>query len=554
MGKSKKKTFKLTNKERKDTKATNHKRSKKSMRQDDPDEVNNKGTPLAYINCKSKDFGECELEILRNAVTKIEQKKGEEVTNTSEVKEIIGIVENFIKDNKLVCYGGTAINNILPKRDQFYNFDIEMPDYDFFSSNAMSDAKKLADVYKQQGYDEVLATAGTHYGTYKVFVNFIPVADITQMSKEVYDVVQKEAINVAQIKYTPPDFLRMLMYLELSRPGGDVSRWEKVQKRLNALNKNYPLKLKSCAAGKLQSGFKFNKEKALKIHKCIRDAVTDNGFIFFGGYATYLYSRFMSSSIKNKFDRENSQFDIIAKDVNRAAILIKERLMDKYIDETKIKIIEHDPVGSITLQIVPEHTEIKVDNQTVCLIYKPVNCHSYNEIEVDKVKYKIATIDTMLSFFLSFIYSKRDYFNRERILCMADFLYNVQQKNRLSQKGILKRFNIDCYGTGVTKEDLRQEKSDAFQKLKSKQNTIEYDRWFLKYRPAGDHVEDTEWKKFSEKELLTMLKKVQKGESKENEKKTTKSDKKTTKSDNKTTKKRQKRRSKGKNTRKWLVF
>ena len=549
MGNDKNKSRKTIDKS---TKTTNHKRTKKSMRNDDPDEKDNSRGISTYVNCKSKDFGECELEILRNAVSNIEEKKGEEVTNTSEVKEIISIVENFIKDNKLICYGGTAINNILPKRDQFYNFEIEMPDYDFFSSNAMNDAKKLADVYKKNGYDEVLATAGTHYGTFKVFVNFIPVADITQMSKEVFDVIQKEAINVAQIKYTPPNFLRMLMYLEISRPGGDVSRWEKVQKRLNALNKNYPLKLKSCVSKKLQGNLKFSNEKAIKIHKCIRDAVTDNGFVFFGGYATYLYSRYMNSSIKNKFTRESTQFDILAKDINRAAILIKERLMDKYIDSKNIKIIEHPPVGSITLQIVPEHVEIKVHNQTLCLIFKPVNCHSYNEIEVDKVKYKIATIDTMLSFFLSFIYSNRPYFNRDRILCMADFLYNVQQKNRLSQKGILKRFNIDCYGTGITKEDLRQEKSDAFQKLKSKQNTDEYDRWFLKYRPSGDGVADTEWKKFSEKELLSMLKNVQKSKSKENHKKDT-NDKKVT-NDKNVTKKRRKTRRKGKNTRKFILF
>ena len=540
MRRYRKKSIKLTDKS---SKATNHKRTKKSMRDDTIDEKDEVITSTKYVNCKSKDFGECELEILRNAVNNIENKKGEEVTNTPEVRQIIQIVEDFIKDNNLVCYGGTAINNILPKRDQFYNFDIEMPDYDFFSSNAMNDAKKLADLYKKKGYDEVLATAGTHYGTFKVFVNFIPVADITQMSREVFDVIQKESIRVAQISYTPPNFLRMLMYLEISRPGGDVSRWEKVQKRLNALNKNYPLKLRSCVKKTLQPGFKFSKDKALKIHKCIRDAVTDNGFIFFGGYATYLYSRYMSDKIKIKFDREQSQFDILAKDIHRAAILVKERLMDKYIYEKNIKIIEHPPVGSITLQIVPEHIEIKVHNQTVCIIFKPVNCHSYNEIEVDKVKYRIATIDTMLSFFLSFIYSKRDYFNRDRILCMADFLYNVQQKNRLSQKGILKRFNIDCYGKGVTKEDIRQEKSDAFQKLKSKQNTDEYDRWFLKYRPSGDNVEDTEWKKYTEKELLSMLKNVQKIKNAENDK-----------NDKNTTKKRRKKSKKGKNTRKFILF
>ena len=34
------------------------------------------------------------------------------------------------------------------------------------------------------------------------------------------------------IQYAPPNFLRMNMFIELSRPAGDVSRWEKVLKRM----------------------------------------------------------------------------------------------------------------------------------------------------------------------------------------------------------------------------------------------------------------------------------------------------------------------------------
>ena len=48
----------------------------------------------------------------------------------------------FLKEKKLVCYGGTAINNILPKRDQFYK-PSEFPDYDFFSNDALNHAKKF---------------------------------------------------------------------------------------------------------------------------------------------------------------------------------------------------------------------------------------------------------------------------------------------------------------------------------------------------------------------------------------------------------------------------
>ena len=91
-----------------------------------------------------------------------------------DIKKIITILENFLKSKPLICYGGTAINNILPKQDQFYNKDLEIPDYDFYSKNALDDAVELANLYADAGYVEVEAKAGVHHGTFKVFVNFLP--------------------------------------------------------------------------------------------------------------------------------------------------------------------------------------------------------------------------------------------------------------------------------------------------------------------------------------------------------------------------------------------
>lgn len=88
-----------------------------------------------------------ELEILRSAVDKGDKITAKKIANSPLIKKIITIIETFIRKKKLICYGGTAINNILPQYDQFYNKQFEIPDYDFFSTNAIDNAKELADIY-----------------------------------------------------------------------------------------------------------------------------------------------------------------------------------------------------------------------------------------------------------------------------------------------------------------------------------------------------------------------------------------------------------------------
>ena len=58
---------------------------------------------------------------------------------------------------------------------------------------------------------------------------------------------------------------------------------------------------------------------------------------------------------------------------------------------------------------------------------------------------------------------------------MSEYLFEVQQKNRLSQKGLLKRFTIDCYGNQTTMEKMRAEKSDKYKELKSSKNKKDFE-------------------------------------------------------------------------------
>ena len=430
-----------------------------------------------------------ELELLKNAMDVEAKKRGERIAQNPIMKNIIDVLEKFIHDKKLVCYGGTAINNILPKEDQFYNRNIEIPDYDFFSPNAMNDAKELADIYFKQGFSSVEAKAGVHYGTYKVFVNFFQIADITQIDSKLFSSLKKNAVIKEGILYSPPNFLRMAMYLELSRPSGDISRWEKVLKRLNLLNKNYPLKAincdpdsfaKSLSARSYNKQYFHEKDKIQDVIKSVAAAASSSSdkLVLIGGYAFSLYSRYLKHQ-ERAYLSENPIFDMLSFNPDKTAKLIKEKLEAADIRDVSI---EKKPSVS---EYLSTHYEIKIGSQPIVYLYKPLACHSYNTIKVDNKIYRIATIDTMLSFYLLFLYIDRPYFNPKRILCMCEYLFKIQQKNRVKLRGILRRFSVTCYGKQKTIEDIRNEKTEQFKRLKNKRKTREYDKWFLRYYPEN---------------------------------------------------------------------
>ena len=426
----------------------------------------------------SMTFQDCELAILRHAVDENEATLGEKMANSEDVKAIIKILENFLVRKKCICYGGTAINNILPKYAQFYNRDIEIPDYDFFSNNALNDAKELADIYYAAGYKEVEAKAGVHHGTFKVFVNFIPVADITYLDDEIYKAIQKEVIVRAGIRYAPPNYLRMSMYLELSRPQGDVSRWEKVFKRLTLLNKHYPLKPDSeCNTIDFLREMDEKSPNNEHLYFLTRDALIEQGVIFFGGYGSVLYSQYIDNK-KRKYIQSIPDFDVLSEDPETTALILTERLGDSGFKN--IKTVHHPSIG----ELIPERIEVLVGKDTIAFIFKPIACHSYNTIKIGEKEINVATIDTILSFYLAFIYTDKPYFNKDRILCMAQFLFEVEEKNRLRQTGLLKRFTMNCYGKQETLETIRALKTEMYKKLADQRGTREYDMWFLKYSPA----------------------------------------------------------------------
>ena len=216
-----------------------------------------------------------------------------------------------------------------------------------------------------------------------------------------------------------------------------------------------------------------DKKKEADIFNITRDALIGQGVVFSVHWHT-AYIKYHAKKRRKRIIQKNPDFDVMSLKPFTATV-VKERL--EYNGYKNVSISKKDGVG----EVIAPHYEVLYGIDTICFIYEPLACHSYNVVDVDKRKVRIATIDTMLSFYLAFLYANRPYYDKNRILCMTEFLFKVQQRNRLQQTGVLRRFNRNCYGSQPTLEDIREEKTKKYNELMDKKTTKEYEEWFLRY-------------------------------------------------------------------------
>ena len=456
---------------------------------------------------------EMEIQIIKDAVDNSDKLKSMIMKQSKEVSYLVKVVEKFIKSKELICYGGTAINNILPKKYQFYDKNVDIPDYDIYSTTPLEDSKELADIYAKQGYSNIEVRTSIHKGTYKVSVIFISIVDITYMDKTTFDLMKKDAVVLNNITYAPVNYLRMSMYKELSRPSGDISRWEKVFKRLTLLNHSFPMRNKIC--DKINYDNENENEKIEKdMYKIVKDSLIGIKSVFIGEFAASLYGKYMSKEHKDKFKDVRFYIETLSSDPIADTKIVKAELKKQGYNH--IKIVEREQIG----HIIDVHYEITVNDVPVCLIYKSSDgCYNYNTIKLEKKQIRVATIDTMMTYLLACMYTGRPYYDNDKLLCIAQLLFIIQTKNRLVNRGLLKRFTLDCVGYEQTLQERRQEKSKKYRLLKKDRTSQEFNDLFFKYNPNEEKEMKElikEDKKNTSVKLLKVIKSVVKKKTKKN--------------------------------------
>jgi len=198
---------------------------------------------------------------LENAIDIAQERIDYELASDKELRYALEIVEAFLRRKKRVCYGGTAMNAQLPEGKKFYS-EKDLPDYDFFSPKMESDVEELVNDLQKAGFQDVFHRVGMHEGTKKILVNYIAVADISEMEYDIYDIVFKRSVVIKGIHYTDPDILRMMMYLEISHPKGEVARWTKVYERVLLMNEAFPFE--KCEEEERKEKYKEKQKEVIK--------------------------------------------------------------------------------------------------------------------------------------------------------------------------------------------------------------------------------------------------------------------------------------------------
>jgi hypothetical protein len=359
----------------------------------------------------------------------------------------LAVVKKFLKENPVLCYGGTAINNLLPKKDQFYNPEEDVPDYDFFSKTPQAHSVIIANQLRKEGVAAVEVKPGMHLGTFKVFADFTGVADITHLDEEIFDRLWEEAEVRAGVHYVPVNFLRMSMYLELSRPHGDVSRWEKVYSRLELLNKAYPT---SC-----------NKNDA-KQH----DELTDE------------QQKGVLKLLKNE--------DVVLLSVSAAEIHLNKNWTTPIGLLAERETIERLTKGEKTEvneenDILPRRTAVLSEDgkKSLFRFYETTACHSYHEMDNGV---RVASIPTTLQFFFAYLYSGAQEENVASVLCIAQRLVDVANSKAK------RRFEIltpkECIGVQESFIEMKRNKAELFEDLGKDRNSKKFLEYFFTYNPG----------------------------------------------------------------------
>jgi hypothetical protein len=396
-------------------------------------------------------------ERLKEAIEKAGERAAYESAHNEELLHALTVVAEFIKRKKRVCYGGTAMNAILPDSKKFYDPQFDLPDYDFYTPALDKDVEELVRDLKEAGFKDVYHRVGMHEGTKKILVNFVAVADISRIEPELFAILYKRSIQKGGMHYTDPDVLRMMMYLELSRPRGEVARWEKVFERLQLINQIFPVREKGSTTARIPV-------IPADIRSTLIDFCIEQQRVVCNGPVAALYKQGIRRGRVQLKEKPGGAVLFVSPDPKADAVLLKT--LFKQREKGDIRMFLHKSRG----EIVPERIELRLGEKPICLIVKEVACHSYNNfpLEDGRILY-IGSLEFLVTLYLSlhlFTNHSTDILGTAAMAQVGEFI-RLAGENYRAKRSQFPAFALSCRGHQVGYASLIRQKVQRIQREKA---------------------------------------------------------------------------------------
>jgi hypothetical protein len=280
----------------------------------------------------------------------------------------------------------------------------------------------------------------------------------------VYKIFHRRALIKDGMHYTDPDILRMMMYLELSRPKGQVDRWEKVYERLQLINSVFSPKTefinRKSASSKSSSGAtrKVTRSRVADIPEDVRNYLfsfcIDNQRIILSGDMAAFYNSVINTKSKTLYDvkRHHGVVSFLTDDIRADSKFLQKHMGGS----TKSKYTIHEKRGDI----LPEYSEVSYMGKPVAILFNEQACYSYyNFATSDGSMVLVASLDTLITMYYS-IY----FFSASARKLMHDIEVQIPkcvalvEKNRRMAKSQIAPFSLICKGHQKTISSLVREK------------------------------------------------------------------------------------------------
>lgn len=282
------------------------------------------------------------------------------------------VIRDFIKKKKRIVYGGDAYNRLVKDKDPtdaIYKAN-DRKDIEFYTPEPIQDLVELCNLLYEKQFPFVQGSQAQHDETYKVYVNFENLCDMSYMPRNVFS--NMPAITIDGILYTHPNWILVDIFRQYNDP--ITSYWRLKDKtffRANTLMKHYPLRLDTSKKIK-------NDTKHLNYKQQIFDKIsTMTTIIFIGSICRNYYT-----TLSNKLDY--SCMELLSINLREDA-----KMINQYIEQVlgnkhlEIKITMYRPF----FQFWDERVEFYLDNTCILKVYGANGmCLPYNNLYLKQDK------------------------------------------------------------------------------------------------------------------------------------------------------------------------